>query len=95
MSLPKPSFVLYRRRGHVPSSSLPLFLGGQGVSRVKRHRYLAIIIVDRNTWRPAVANSMVLNSPENGRPNPGWSAVESATPLPWDGDLLIPVCCFP
>lgn len=44
---PKTASVLYRRRGRLLPSCLPLFLGGECIRRVKEYRYLGVIIDDR------------------------------------------------
>lgn len=56
ISRPKSSFLLRRRRGRLPSSCFPVYLDGERVRRVKRHRYLDVIIDDRVSWRTAVTD---------------------------------------
>lgn len=54
VSASKTSSLLYRRRGRLSPSSLPLFLDDQRLSRVRKHRYLGLLIDDRITWRASV-----------------------------------------
>lgn len=54
--LSKTSSLLYRRRRRLLSSCLSLFLGGERVCPVERHRCLGSIIDDRVSWHPAVAD---------------------------------------
>lgn len=70
----KTSFPLYRYRGRVSSSCLPLFLDGKSVSRRKEHRYLGLVINCCLTWLPA--NAKVIGAGMNVLPilwKLGWS----------------------